>query len=154
VEEIIAHDTALQERLDVGYLRQFRQLRLVQKSIMYRALVPFDNHDGWSQEDYHADGEIVFRQGEPAERVYVIVAGKALVSHDQDGQTQTLAVLQEGQCFGEGGVLDRAPRRATVTAQGPLTTLSFSAAQFRQAVTRSPELHQYLATLRRVYALG
>jgi len=151
-QEFMSAEGAILARLQTEGMRQAEQLTLVQKSAMYRILVAFDNQGGWSRTETFADGEIVFGQGEPADRVYVILSGEALVTRETDGNVQTLAVLKEGQCFGEAGVMDRAPRRATITARGPLTTLSVSGSEFMQTAAVSPELHDYIASLRRVYS--
>ncbi len=58
-----------------------------------------------------ADGEVVVREGEPGTALYVLVDGTAVV--DRGGAP--VAVLGEGQYFGELAVLDGGPRNATVT---------------------------------------
>ena len=61
-----------------------------------------------------ADGEVVVREGEAGSALYVLVDGSAVV--DRGGVP--VAVLGEGQFFGELAVLDGGPRNATVTMTG------------------------------------
>jgi MFS family permease len=64
-----------------------------------------------------AAGEAVIRQGEPADRFYVIGEGSFEVSQtDEGGATRILRRLEQDAVFGERGIIARAPRSATVTA--------------------------------------
>lgn len=67
---------------------------------------------------------IVVRQGEPADALHVLLTGraKALIVHP-DGREITLAVIRAGEFFGEMGLVDGAPRAATVQALEPCRTL-------------------------------
>ena len=62
-------------------------------------------------------GDVVIRQGEPADRFYVIGEGSFEVSQADDaGATHVLRRLEQDAVFGERGIIARAPRSATVTA--------------------------------------
>jgi MFS family permease len=78
-----------------------------------------------------ADGETVMRQGEPGEEFHVIVSGAAHVLRDG----HPLARLVPGDGFGEIALLRDVPRTATVTADGPLTTVVLHRDDFVPAVT-------------------
>lgn len=73
----------------------------------------------------HAElGDVVVRQGDEGDRLYVIAKGEAQVSiHGKDGRERTVAHLREGDSFGEGALLRHEPRAATVTASGPMDLL-------------------------------
>ncbi len=62
-------------------------------------------------------GEIIFEQGYPADCAYIVEEGyvEIFLMHP-DGKEERLAVMQEGQMFGELGVLDDAPRNASARA--------------------------------------
>ena len=64
-------------------------------------------------------GEVVIRQGEPADRFYLIESGAFAVSRaEQDaGGPAILRRLGPDEAFGEIGLLQRSPRTATVTAE-------------------------------------
>jgi len=62
-------------------------------------------------------GEILFREGESEDRLYVVVAGKIKLGRSGSaGRENLLAVLGPGQMFGELSVFDPGPRSTTATA--------------------------------------
>ncbi len=70
-----------------------------------------------SKSIYYQAGEVIFKQGYPSEHAYVILRGQVEVYREMpDGTQEHLATLDEGQMFGEYGVLDEAPRSASVRA--------------------------------------
>jgi CRP-like cAMP-binding protein len=60
-------------------------------------------------------GHVLFRQGDPADSLYVVVDG-AVVPIAEGERRRKLAVLERGQFFGEIGVLTKQPRNATIEA--------------------------------------
>jgi len=65
-------------------------------------------------------GEIVIRQGDAADRFYIVVAGQAeVLNHHPGGDDIVLGHLGAGEYFGEIGILHNRPRTATVRATGP-----------------------------------
>jgi CRP-like cAMP-binding protein len=70
-------------------------------------------------------GEVVFRQGDFPDRLYLIGTGEAEVIKEMpDGQEIHLASLKAGEFFGEMGIVGNTPRSATVRAATPLEALS------------------------------
>jgi len=49
------------------------------------------------------DGEIIFRQGDVADCLYIILSGKVALCREKDGTEVPLAELGKGDLFGEGG---------------------------------------------------
>ena len=83
-------------------------------------------------------GEVLVRQGELGNSVYFIVSGRCEVRRGTKGVEHVLAILKEGNFFGEIAVLDPDPRTATVAALEPVKTLVLSAWEFREAVAAHP----------------
>jgi len=50
-----------------------------------------------------SDGEIIFRQGDVADCLYIILSGKVALCREKDGTEVPLAELGKGDLFGEGG---------------------------------------------------
>jgi CRP-like cAMP-binding protein/cytochrome P450 len=63
-----------------------------------------------------APGQVILRQGDAADTFHLIEQGDVVVSRAGDGASREIARLGPGQWFGEVGLLQRAPRNATVTA--------------------------------------
>jgi CRP-like cAMP-binding protein len=69
-------------------------------------------------------GDIIFREGSPANKMYVILSGSVRISRSLglEGE-EKLALLEHGQIFGEMGLIDAAPRSARATAESDGTIL-------------------------------
>jgi CRP-like cAMP-binding protein len=61
------------------------------------------------------EGQILFRQGDAANSLYVIVEG-AVVPIAEGERRRKLAVLERGEFFGEIGLMTKQPRNATIEA--------------------------------------
>jgi len=57
-------------------------------------------------------GAVVFREGDRAERFYLVVEGRVEAHHGSDTDRRVLATLDRGQYFGEIGLLDPDGRRS------------------------------------------
>ena len=79
-------------------------------------------------------GQAVFRQGDPADRFYVIEKGRAEVI----GDGRLVATLGSGEGFGEIGLLRRVPRTATVRAATDLELYALRCDRFLPVVTGYP----------------
>ncbi len=84
--------------------------------------------------EHFEPGATVIVQGELADSVYVVLAGRAEVTVDGERTAQ----LHPGDAFGEIAVLHATPRTATVTATEPLTVCRVPAADYLAAVTVRP----------------
>jgi cAMP-dependent protein kinase regulator len=106
--EILAH-VSLLSHLDARALAD-----LAERSIVER----------WDQ------GAVLIRRGEPGDRFYVVLRGRAVVSRDGADLSQ----LYPGDQFGEIALLHGVPRTADVTAIGSLVTLSLHRDDFVAAI--------------------
>ena len=68
-------------------------------------------------------GEIVFRQGDVGDSVYIIKDGECDVFCEEDGPEHILASLGRGDYFGEMALLSDKTRNATIRARSPLNVL-------------------------------
>ena len=82
------------------------------------------------------DGVDVVVQGAPAHAFYVVTEGRVVVHRDG----QVLAHLGAGECFGERGLLDKAPRNATVTTEVASTILRLDGEVLLDALQSSATL--------------
>jgi len=98
-----------------------------------------------------ATGSAIVRQGEAAERFYLLAEGSVSVTQvpEEGGAEVHLRNLGPGDVFGEIGLLRRSPRTATVTATSPGLMLALDADAFRDLVGSGPGLSTRLLDLYR-----
>ncbi|MCC6217808.1 MAG: cyclic nucleotide-binding domain-containing protein [Polyangiaceae bacterium] len=74
-------------------------------------------------------GEVVFREGDDAREMFVVVAGEMeVLKRSKRGVEARVALLGPGDWFGEMSILDVQPRSATVRALAPSRLLRITAA--------------------------
>jgi CRP/FNR family cyclic AMP-dependent transcriptional regulator len=89
---------------------------------------------------YHQDGEIIVRQGEVGNAMYVIQSGKAEVVEDADGRCVPLAVLGENDFFGEMALFEDQVHSATVRALGAVRVLTVDKKTLLRRIQQDPAL--------------
>ena len=86
------------------------------------------------------DDTVIIQQGEPGEEMHVIVSGRVRVVLQGTGETATeVAHRRTGDCVGEMAVVSRAPRMASLVAQGEVRTLSLDRRRFERILRERPE---------------
>ncbi len=77
--------------------------------------------------EHFAPGEVIVRQGETGDSLYIIESGLVKVTkREKDGTSHELARFQSGDYFGEMSLLAGQPRSADITAITDTTTLKLS----------------------------
>jgi uncharacterized protein YhbP (UPF0306 family) len=82
-------------------------------------------------------GEVVVRQGGPADKFFIVVDGELEVVREEDGKEHEVASLGPGELFGEIAIMRGTPRAATVKATKPSTLLAMERDIFRDLVAQS-----------------
>ncbi len=85
-------------------------------------------------------GTTLFRQGDPGDAAYIIVAGDADIIVNTPGGPLKVAQLHKNDFVGEIAILCDVPRTATVQAATELTTLRISKDLFFRLVTEFPQM--------------
>lgn len=95
-------------------------------------------------EEYHR-GAVLFREGDPGDRVYIIGSGKIKVGHASgDGRENLLAVLGPGETLGELSLFDPAARNATATAVAESTVYALSQQDLYRVLAQRPDVARHL----------
>jgi CRP-like cAMP-binding protein len=82
-------------------------------------------------------GERLLLEGEPGDKVLLVLRGRVKVSHaTSDGRETVLDFRGPGELVGELSALDQAPRSSSVTAIEAVEALVVSAADFRSLLER------------------
>jgi len=87
-----------------------------------------------------ADGAVLTEQGKPGSEFCLILEGRARCLVDG----KEVARLSDGDFFGEMALIDRAPRRATVVADGRVRLLVLDAREFSRLLDSSPSIGRKL----------
>ncbi len=65
---------------------------------------------------HFAEGQVLFREGDPADRVFRLLSGTVHILRKLDGDPILLGTVGAGQFIGEMGVVENRPRNARNTA--------------------------------------
>ena len=86
-------------------------------------------------------GDVLFNEGDPGDRLYVINEGKIkLGATSSDGRETLLAILGPGEMFGELSLFDPGPRNATAVALTDATLLGVGHPDLEPWLTGRPEV--------------
>lgn len=86
-------------------------------------------------------GEQVFDQDEPSADVFLIIEGRVrIVRKAEDGREVTLAMLREGDFFGEISIFTGAPRTAAAVAAERSVMLVAQREQFLKTIVAQPRV--------------
>ena len=88
----------------------------------------------------YQDGEVIVRQGEVGDCMYVVQEGKIEVVLETEGREIRLAERGEGELIGEMAIFDREVRMATVRALGKARLLTVDEKNFLRRVHEDPSL--------------
>lgn len=94
-----------------------------------------------AREAEYLKGEVIVREGEPGDELYLLVEGAVdVVRHAGTAREERLNALGAGSHFGEMAILDGAPRSATVVAASDARVLVLAGARLRELVHEMPGL--------------
>ena len=86
-------------------------------------------------------GETLFNEGDPGDRLYILLSGKIKLGHaSMDGRENLLAVLGPGEVVGELTLFDPGPRSTTATAVAPTELLALEHNQLMSFIETHPAL--------------
>jgi MFS family permease len=102
-----------------------------------------------------APGDVIVREGDPADALYVILEGSVGVLGRGEGNTEKrLRTMGPETYFGEIGLLERIPRTATVVAEAPTRCYRIDGDEFLGALTATPPALSLLEGARTRLALS
>ncbi len=91
--------------------------------------------------------EPVYREGDRAEAFYIVASGRLQVFSMVEGQKRLIAVLHNGDTFGEISLLTGEPHSATIEALNDTLVLELEKQDFDELINRIPSLVLYLSRL-------
>jgi len=94
-----------------------------------------------------AEGDVLFREGERGDVMYLIREGKIKITKGGDDDEKVLAVLKEGDFFGEMAIIDGSPRSASAIAATSSSLLVIDKETFKSKIRENPLIEYVLETL-------
>ncbi len=88
----------------------------------------------------YANGDVLFRQGEPGDAAFLIIKGEADVTIETETGPLIVATLGDHDFVGEIAILCDVPRTATVTARSDLEALRIKKELFFRLIGEFPEI--------------
>ncbi len=92
-------------------------------------------------------GETLFKEGDAGDEMYLIRSGRIKIVKDLEGTTKTLAVIGEGEFFGEMALLDKSPRSAAAIAESDAKLIIVDRDAFLSSVNKNPFIKYIIETL-------
>ena len=93
----------------------------------------------------YKDGDTIFHRNDPGVALYVIVSGKVKIhSETNDGTDCIIAILNEGEFFGELAVIDGEERSADATTLEPTELLMLTRDDLHDIIQRYPRISLHL----------
>src|SRR6516164_618267 len=99
----------------------------------------------WAKPCDYADGDVVFRAGQPDIDLYVVESGRMEIRNPTDGD-RAITALEPGHFSGDIDVLTGRPVIVTAVAKGPTRLLCVPNARLRNLLNRVPSLGEKLIT--------
>src|SRR3954453_8509996 len=85
------------------------------------------------------EGEVIFREGDPGDSLYLVGAGSVQISkRGRGGNQETLAFIESGNFFGEMALLDGEPRSAMATAAEKTVLATVTEETFQHILELAP----------------
>jgi CRP/FNR family transcriptional regulator, cyclic AMP receptor protein len=98
-----------------------------------------------SQSVYFPRGHTVFAEGEPGDRLYIIISGKVKIGRrSPDGRENLLTIMGPSDMFGELSVFDPGPRTASCTTITEVRAVSMDREVLRAWIADRPEISEQL----------
>ena len=89
---------------------------------------------------FYADGEVVARQGDDGDCMYVVQDGEVDIVFQKDGLEVYLRSAGRNEVLGEMAIFERQPRSATIRAKGKARILTLDKRNFLRRINEDPSL--------------
>jgi CRP-like cAMP-binding protein len=88
---------------------------------------------------HFAEGQVLFREGDPADGVFRLLSGAVDIVRDLDGDPILLGTVSAEQFIGEMGVVENRPRSATARAASEVEVEFITPTEFLDQIAGSPQ---------------
>ncbi|KQV89881.1 cyclic nucleotide-binding protein [Massilia sp. Root351] len=108
------------------------RLHRLKQSALFASLTPLELKivDDMLHERRYLSGEIIFDQGEEGQALYLVTAGRVIITRALDHSAEVVAEVGPGSFFGDLALLDNSPRNAQARALDNCEVAVFFRADF------------------------
>jgi len=92
------------------------------------------------EEKHVESGQLLFKEGDPGDYMYVIIEGKVRVFHREEEEELPLSTIDKGGFFGELALIDGRPRSASVLTLAPCHLFYLGREDFLNLLTHSTHM--------------
>jgi len=89
---------------------------------------------------FYTDGEIIARQGDVGDCMYMVQDGEVEIVVDAGGEEVILRRAGRNEILGEMAIFDHQPRSATIRAKGKARILTLDKRNFLRRINEDPSL--------------
>jgi CRP/FNR family transcriptional regulator, cyclic AMP receptor protein len=86
------------------------------------------------------EGEAIFRKGEMAQQMYIVLNGKVRLYVGQEAKGDWIEEFAKGDFFGEGSLLEAMPRAHTAIALEDSDVIAITRGTFMRMIRQNPEV--------------
>ncbi|MFQ6018654.1 MAG: cyclic nucleotide-binding domain-containing protein [Kiloniellaceae bacterium] len=101
------------------------------------------------EKHHFSPGQVIFSEGDASDEAYVVRSGRVEILKESSAGPVRLAVLGEGDVFGEMGLLEDRPRSASARASQAVVADAIGRAEFLRLLLHEP--HEALGLLRALF---
>lgn len=91
---------------------------------------------------HYEPGEVIFKEGDIGDYLYIIADGKVEVYQTKDGTDKTIATLSKGEYFGEMALLNQKMRTASVRCIQPTNLLALKKTDFGALIANLDDIRK------------
>lgn len=95
----------------------------------------------------YAPGEVIFRDGDPGDSLFVVEKGQVRIWKGDGGHDVPLGIIDEGGVFGEMAIFDRQPRMANASAAVESVVMRMPATVLREGLWGADPLLRQLVQI-------
>ena len=90
-------------------------------------------------------GHVIFNEGEPGDRLYIITTGKVKIGRrSPDGRENLLTIMGPSDMFGELSIFDPGPRTSTATTVTEVRAVTMDRDALKSWIDQRPEIAEQL----------